>query len=117
MVQMENKNVYAYARNIRMSSTKVSRVLNQIRGRSLPEAEMILTYMPYRACSAIKKVVLSASANAENNNSLNKDNLVISEAFATEGATLKRFQPRAQGRACKIRKRSCHITIGVALDN
>jgi large subunit ribosomal protein L22 len=106
-------NVYALARHVRMSSSKVSRVLNQIRGRSCEEAEMILTYMPYRACGVVKQLVVSASANAEHNNNLDKKDLFIAEAFANPGVTMKRFQPRAQGRAFKIKKRTCHITIGV----
>lgn len=118
MVKFENSNnVYAHARHIRMSSTKVQRVLNQIRGKSFSEAEMILNYMPYRACRVVQKVFVAATANAAHNNKLKKEDLFISEAFTNQGTTLKRFQPRAQGRAFKIKKRSCHITIGVALDS
>merc|ERR1711988_1321066 len=100
-------------RHVRMSSSKVSRVLNQIRGRSCEEAEMILTYMPYLACDVVKQLVIAAVSNAEHNNNLEKKDLFIAEAFANQGMTMKRFQPRAQGRAFKIKKRTCHITIGV----
>ena len=106
--------VKAVARYIRMSPHKVRRVLDQIRGLSYREALIILEFMPYRACDPVLKVLRSAVANAENNNGLEPASLVISEAFADAGPTLRRFRPRAQGRAYQIRKPTCHITIGVA---
>lgn len=106
--------VKAVARYIRMSPHKVRRVLDQIRGRSYREALIILEFMPYRACDPVLKVLRSAVANAENNNGLDPATLVISEAFADAGPTLKRYRPRAQGRAYQIRKPTCHITISVA---
>jgi len=106
--------VKAIARYIRMSPSKVRRVLDQIRGRSYREALIILEFMPYRACEPIIKVLRSAVANAENNEGLDPTSLVISQAFADGGPTLKRFRPRAQGRAYQIRKRTCHITVAVA---
>jgi len=106
--------VKAVARYIRMSPHKVRRVLDQIRGRSYQEALIILEFMPYRACDPVLKVLRSAVANAENNNGLDPASLVISEAFADAGPTLRRFRPRAQGRAYQIRKPTCHITIAVA---
>ncbi|CCI11955.1 50S ribosomal subunit protein L22 [Microcystis aeruginosa PCC 9806] len=106
--------VKAIARYIRMSPLKVRRVLDQIRGRSYREALIILEFMPYRACDPILKVLRSAVANAENNEGLDPATLVVSQAFADGGPTLKRFRPRAQGRAYQIRKPTCHITVAVA---
>ncbi|MEM0979376.1 MAG: 50S ribosomal protein L22 [Cyanobacteria bacterium J06638_28] len=106
--------VKAVARYIRMSPHKVRRVLDQIRGISYREALIILEFMPYKACEPVLKVLRSAVANAENNNGLDPASLVISEAFADAGPTLRRYRPRAQGRAYQIRKPTCHITIAVA---
>lgn len=106
--------VKAVARYIRMSPHKVRRVLDQIRGKSYREALIILEFMPYRACDPILKVLRSAVANAENNIGLDPASLVISEAFADAGPSLRRYRPRAQGRAYQIRKPTCHITIAVA---
>ncbi|MGF1537533.1 MAG: 50S ribosomal protein L22 [Elainellaceae cyanobacterium] len=108
--------VKAIARYIRMSPHKVRRVLDQIRGRSYREALIILEFMPYRACEPILKVLRSAVANAENNEGYDPRTLVISQAFADQGPVLKRYRPRAQGRAYQIRKPTCHITIAVAPD-
>jgi large subunit ribosomal protein L22 len=104
----------AIARYIRMSPLKVRRVLDQIRGRSYRDALMILEFMPYRSCDPILKVLRSAVANAEHNLGLNREDLMISKAFADQGPVLKRFRPRAQGRAYMIRKPTCHITIAVS---
>lgn len=104
----------AIARYIRMSPTKVRRVLDQIRGRSYREALIILEFMPYRACDPVLKVLRSAVANAENNLGLDPTNLVVSEAYADQGPSLKRYRPRAQGRAYAIRRPTCHITVAVA---
>ncbi|MCA2686813.1 MAG: 50S ribosomal protein L22 [Microcystis sp.] len=109
--------VKASARYIRMSPLKVRRVLDQIRGRSYREALIILEFMPYRACDPILKVLRSAVANAEHNEGLDPTTLVVSQAFADGGPTLKRFRPRAQGRAYQIRKPTCHITVAVAPSN
>ncbi|MEO0535045.1 MAG: 50S ribosomal protein L22 [Cyanobacteria bacterium P01_A01_bin.123] len=106
--------IKAIARYIRMSPHKVRRVLDQIRGLSYREALIILEFMPYRACEPVLKVLRSAVANAEHNEGLDPSTLVISEAFADQGPTLKRYRPRAQGRAYQIRKPTCHITIAVA---
>ena len=75
---------------------------------------MILEFMPYRSCDPILKVLRSAVANAEHNLGLDREALVISKAFADQGPVLKRFRPRAQGRAYMIRKPTCHITIAVS---
>jgi len=106
--------VKAIARFIRMSPYKVRRVLDQIRGRSYRESLIILEFMPYRACEPILKLLRSAAANAEHNEGYDRSTLVVSTAYADGGPSLKRFRPRAQGRAYQIRKPTCHITIAVA---
>jgi large subunit ribosomal protein L22 len=106
--------VRAVARYIRMSPLKVRRVLDQIRGRSYQEALMILEFMPYRACQPVLKVLRSAVANAVNNLDYDRASLVVTTAYADQGPVLKRFRPRAQGRAYQIRKPTCHITVAVA---
>ena len=105
--------VRAVAKYIRMSPHKVRRVLNQIRGRSYQEALMILEFLPYDAGGPVWQAVHSAAANANNNYSLDKKKLIIEEAFADEGPKLKRIRPRAQGRAYRILKPTCHITVVV----
>ncbi len=112
-----NEEVKAIARYIGMSAHKVRRVLDQIRGRSYREALIILRFMPYRACKPVLKVLRSAAANAEHNAGIDPANLIISQAFADQGPVLKRFRPRAQGRAYQIRKPTCHITVAVAAVN
>jgi large subunit ribosomal protein L22 len=106
--------IRATARFIRMSPHKVRRVLDQIRGRSYREALIILEFMPYRACEPVLKLLRSAAANAEHNEGLDRASLMVSHASADQGPSLKRFRPRAQGRAYQIRKPTCHITIAVA---
>lgn len=106
--------IKAIARYIRMSPHKVRRVLDQIRGCSYREALILLEFMPYRACEPVLKLVRSAVANAEHNAGLDPAKLVISQAYADQGPILKRFRPRAQGRAYQIRKPTCHITVAVA---
>jgi len=111
---IDTAEVKAIARYIRMSPYKVRRVLDQIRGRSYREALIVLEFMPYAACEPILKVLRSAVANAEHNVGLDPKKLVVSQAYADQGSTLKRFRPRAQGRAYQIRKPTCHITVAVA---
>ena len=103
--------VKAVARYLRLSPHKVRQVLDQIRGCSYQEALMILEFLPYNAASPIWQVVHSVAANAESNYNLDKKKLIISEIFANEGPKLKRIRPRAQGRAYKILKPTCHITV------
>jgi len=109
--------VKAVAKYIRMSPNKVRRVLNQIRGRSYQEALMILEFLPYDAGGPVWQVVHSVAANAKNNYNLDKKNLIIHEVYADEGPKLKRIRPRAQGRAYKIWKPTCHITVIVKAIN
>lgn len=106
-----NQSVTAVAKYIRMSPHKVRRVLDQIRGRSYQEALMILEFLPYSASGPIWQVIHSTAANAKHNYDLDKKKLVIDKAFANEGPKLKRIRPRAQGRAYKILKPTCHITV------
>lgn len=109
---MEHK-ASATTKYLRLSPHKVRRILTQIRGKQYQEALMILEFMPYKACNIIKKILISASHNAINNFGYTKEELVISEAIANAGPKLKRFQPRAQGRAFQIHKPTCHITIRI----
>ena len=95
----------------RVSVTKACFVLDAIRGKSLDEALAIVMYNPRYASSIIEKLLKSAAANAENNNGMNTENLYIAECYANKGPTMKRVQPRAQGRAYRIEKRMSHITV------
>ena len=106
----------AHARYVRQSPFKVRQVLDLIRGMPVDDARATLNYANRRATEPVRKVLESAVANAEHNHALDADELWISEAFADEGPTLKRFRPRARGRATRIRKRTSHITIVVADD-
>ena len=102
----------AQARHIRMTAMKVRRVVNEVRGWPVDDALTYLRFAPQAAAEPVYKAVASAAANARNNKQLNGE-LVIVAAYVDEGPTLKRFRPRAQGRAYRIRKRSSHITIVV----
>jgi large subunit ribosomal protein L22 len=103
----------AVARHVRLSATKARRVVNLVRGLPAKEALTVLQFAPQAASEPVYKVLASAIANAENNDRLDPDALLVSAAYVDEGPTLKRFRPRAQGRAYRIRKRTCHITIEV----
>ncbi len=103
----------AVARHVRLSATKARRVVNLVRGLPAKEALTVLQFAPQAASEPVYKVLASAIANAENNERLDPDALLVSAAYVDEGPTLKRFRPRAQGRAYRIRKRTCHITIVV----
>ena len=103
----------AVARHVRISPMKARRVVDLVRGLPAKEALTVLKFAPQAASDTVYKVLASAVANAENNERLDPDSLLIRAAFVDEGPTLKRFRPRAQGRAYRIRKRTCHITIEV----
>ncbi|PZS15885.1 MAG: 50S ribosomal protein L22 [Acidimicrobiales bacterium] len=94
-----------------MSATKARRVLDLIRGQEVGRAAEILRFCERDAAIAVGKLLASAVANAEHNDSLAPDDLFVSACFADEGTTIKRWRPRARGRATRIRKRSCHITV------
>ena len=101
----------AVAKHVRISPYKVRIILDIIRGKGYKEAVAILENTPKAASEPIKKVLMSASANAEHNLGMDKDNLFVAKAYADQGPTLKRVMPRAQGRAFRILKRTSHITI------
>jgi large subunit ribosomal protein L22 len=103
----------AVARYVRTSPMKARRVIDLVRGLPAKEALTVLKFAPQAASEPVYKVLASAIANAENNERLDPDSLLVSEAYVDEGPTLRRFRPRAQGRAYRIRKRTCHITIAV----
>ena len=111
MSNTQSVKVKAKAKYIRMSPHKIRRVLNYLRGRSYQDALMILEFIPYDADAAIWQVIHSAASNAKNNYGLDKKKLIIEKIFADEGPKLKRIRPRAQGRAYKILKPTCHITV------
>jgi len=109
----------ARVRHIRVTPTKARRVVNMIRGKQATEALAILKFAPQGASEPVYKLVASAMANAKvkadaSNSYLDEQDLFVSSAFVDEGTTLKRFQPRAQGRAFQILKRTSHITIVLA---
>ena len=111
--QTDNPTAKATARFVRVTPMKARRVLDLIRGKNVDEALDILRFAPQSASEPVYKVLASAVANAENNQDLDRRTLVVATAFADEGPTLKRFQPRAQGRAFRIRTRTSHITVVV----
>ena len=105
--------VKAHSRYIRQSPYKVRRVLDLVRGLPVEEAEDVLRLTQRAAAEPIAKTLQSAVANAEHNHALDAEDLFISEAYADEGPTIKRYKPRARGRATRIDKRTSHITIVV----
>src|SRR5436305_1052768 len=103
--------VRAEAKWVRTSARKARLVMEHIRGRTVPEARTILAFTPRAAAREVEKVLRSAVANAEANHGLVGNELVVDTAVVDEGVTLKRWRPQARGRAHRIRKRTCHITI------
>jgi len=101
----------AQAKYVRIAPRKARVVMDLIRDKNLMEAFSILRFIPKRASGIIEKVLQSAAANAEHNYEMNKDDLYVYRAYVDEGPTLKRFIPRALGRATRIRKRTSHISI------
>lgn len=106
--------VQAKLRGARLSAQKARLVADQIRGKSVAEALDVLAFSPKKGADLIKKVLESAIANAEHNNGADVDELTVSTIFVDEGLTMKRIRPRAKGRADRIFKRTCHITVKVA---
>lgn len=104
----------AIARTVRIAPRKVRLVVDLIRGKQVGEAVAILRHTPKAASPVVEKVLKSAVANAEHNYDLDINSLVVYEVFVDEGPTLKRFRPRAQGRASAINKRTSHITLVVS---
>jgi large subunit ribosomal protein L22 len=103
----------AQARFVRVTPLKARRVVNVIRGMKADEAAALLRFAPQSAAEPVRKVLESAMANAENNDDLAPDSLYVAEAYVDEGPTMKRFRPRAQGRAYRVAKRTSHITVVV----
>jgi large subunit ribosomal protein L22 len=110
----ERPGTRAVARYIRISPYKVREVLDLIRGQHVQRAAEILRFSERDAALVVGKLLASAVANAENNDAIDPEELYVSACFADEGTTIKRFRPRARGRAGRIRKRTCHITIIVS---
>jgi large subunit ribosomal protein L22 len=104
----------AIAKHIRVSPRKARRVIDLIRGKDVGEARAILQFVTHKAAAPIRKVLLSAVANAEHNYNMNTDYLYVKTAYVDVGPSLKRLIPRAQGRADVIKRRSSHITIIVS---
>lgn len=110
---MENRDVKAVAKTVRISARKARLVLDEIRGKDVAEARALLRYTPNKGGEVIGKVLKSAVSNATNNHSLNEEKLFVKECYANEGITMKRFRPRGKGSASPIMKRTSHITVVV----
>ena len=108
--------ISAKLKGAQISAQKARLVADQVRGRHVDEALDLLEFSPKKASKLVKKLLDSAIANAENNEGADVDELVISSVFVDEGRTMKRLRPRAKGRADRIFKRSCHITLMVSND-
>ena len=106
--------VRAKARYIRVSPRKARLVADQIRGRHIDDVRSLLAFSPRSVATEISKVVESAAANAEANHDLIGDEMILREIRVDEGPTIKRFRPRAMGRATPINKRTCHISVALA---
>lgn len=106
--------VAARLKGARISAQKARLVADQVRGKAVGEALNLLEFSPKKAAHIVKKVLDSAIANAENNEGADVDELKVSSIFVDEGMTMKRLRPRAKGRADRIFKRTCHITVKVA---
>lgn len=104
----------AHARSVRISARKAKLVVDLIRGKQVGEAISILRHTPKSASPVVEKLLNSAIANAEHNYSMDVNKLFVSEVFVNQGPTMKRFRPRAMGRASRINKRTSHITLVVS---
>ncbi|AIQ49564.1 MULTISPECIES: 50S ribosomal protein L22 [Paenibacillus] len=104
----------AHARSVRISARKAKLVVDLIRGKQVGEAIAILRHTPKSASPVVEKLLNSAIANAEHNYSMDVNSLFVSEIFVNQGPTMKRFRPRAMGRASRINKRTSHITLVVS---
>lgn len=111
--RLENKDMrpHATASFVRMSPSKVARVLDVIRGKKYKDALAILELAPYSSAEEVKEVMNSAASNAEHNLGMNREDLYVAECYANAGAMLKRMMPRAKGRGVRILKRTTHITV------
>jgi len=113
-ITLQPNETQAVSKYVRMSPSKIRRVLRQIQGKSYQDALLLLEFLSYSSCEPIIKVLRSAAANAKHNKGFDESKLTIKSAFANQGPTMKRFRPRAQGRAYRILKATSHITIVVA---
>jgi large subunit ribosomal protein L22 len=104
---------YAIARQVRISPTKVRRVVDLVRGMNVPDALDTLQFAPQAASEPVYKVIASAASNAEQTGNLRRADLFVSQAFVDDGVTMRRIRPRARGSASRILKRSSHITVVV----
>ena len=111
MSAVERQEVRAAAKWVRISPRKARLVVEHIRGRTVPEARTVLAFTERAAAREVEKLLRSAVANAEANHNLIGDDLVVKAAFVDEGPVLKHWRARARGRAARIRKRTCHITL------
>lgn len=110
----EAQTARATAKYVRISPRKMRLVADTVRGKKIADARSTLTFSTRNAAEVINKVIASAVANAENNHDMSGDELYVSRIFVDEGPTLKRFRPRAMGRASRIRKRTSHVTVELA---
>jgi len=110
----ETKLARATAKFVRVSPRKARLVADLVRGKSVQDARAILAFATRDAAVPVRKVLESAAANADNNHGMRSDELVLAHVTVDPGPTIKRFRPRAMGRATPILKRTCHITIGLA---
>jgi len=109
----ERELVYATAKYVRVSPRKVRLIADQVRGKHIDDARSLLQFSPRHAADDVSKVIESAAANAEANHDLIGDEMIVHEIRVDEGPTLKRFRPRAMGRATPIHKRTCHISVAL----
>lgn len=103
--------IRAAAKYVRISPRKIRLIINQVRGKKVGDALNVLSFAPQKGARILKKLVNSAVANAEENSGVDVDSLYIKRIYADEGPTLKRWRPRARGRATRIRKRVSHLTV------
>ena len=103
----------AIGKRVRISPQKVRRIADLVRGKPVADALDLLSFEPQQPAAVVKKVLESAIANAENNEGADVDDLKVTEIFVNQGMTMKRIKPRAKGRADRILKRSCHISVTV----
>jgi large subunit ribosomal protein L22 len=111
------ESISATSKYIRISPTKVNVIIKKIRGKSYRDALQILKFLPQKSGAIVWQTLYSAVSNATNNFDLEKERLIITEAFVNQGPILRRMQPRARGKAFKIEKKISHITIRVAESN
>ena len=114
-VEAPRTEVRAEAKYVRAAPRKTQLVVDQIRGRTVPEARAILAFLERDAARDVERVLTSAVANAETNHGLLGDDLYVSAAYVGAGPTLKRWRARARGRVARIKKRTCHITVTLAM--